>query len=75
MPKTIASVGNLATEDIVHMLNEIGIETGIATADIVSASRDVARLLGIEAGSHTAQVGTRSDVMEGAKRAPREHPK
>ena len=75
MPKTIASVGNLATEDIVHMLNEIGTETGIETADIVSASRDVASLLDIQAGSHTAQVGTRADVMEGGKRAPREHPK
>jgi len=74
MPKTIASVGNLATEDIVHMLNEMGVETGVATAEIVSASRDVANLLGIEAGSHSAHVGTRADVMEGAKIAPREHP-
>jgi hydroxymethylglutaryl-CoA lyase len=74
MPKTIASVGNLATEDIVHMLNEMGIETGVETAEIVSASRDVAKLLGIEAGSHTAHVGTRADVMAGAKLAPREHP-
>ncbi|MDH3581654.1 MAG: hypothetical protein OEM91_13645, partial [Hyphomicrobiales bacterium] len=74
MPKTIASVGNLATEDIVHMLNEMGIETGVETAEIASASRDVASLLGIEAGSHTALVGTRENVMEGARRAPREHP-
>ena len=36
MPKTIASVGNLATEDIVHMLNEMGIETGIDTAEIIA---------------------------------------
>ena len=28
MPKTIASVGNLATEDIVHMLNEMGVDDG-----------------------------------------------
>jgi hydroxymethylglutaryl-CoA lyase len=74
MPKTIASVGNLATEDIVHMLNEMGIETGVETAEIASASRDVASLLSIEAGSHTALVGTRENVMDGARRAPREHP-
>jgi len=74
MPKTIASVGNLATEDIVHMLNEMGIETGIKTDDIAAASRDIAKHLGIEAGSHTAHVGTREDVMEGARQAPREHP-
>ncbi len=74
MPKTIASVGNLATEDIVHMMNEMGIETGVETAEIAAAARDVATLLGIQAGSHTAHVGTRADVMAGAKKAPREHP-
>jgi hydroxymethylglutaryl-CoA lyase len=74
MPKTIASVGNLATEDIVHMMNEMGIETGVKTADIAAAARDVAKLLDIQAGSHTAHVGTRADVMEGARKAPREHP-
>jgi hydroxymethylglutaryl-CoA lyase len=74
MPKTIASVGNLATEDIVHMLNEMGIETGVSTAEIAAAARDVAKLLGVEASSHTAHIGTRADVMEGARKAPREHP-
>ena len=74
MPKTIASVGNLATEDIVHMLNEMGVKTGVETAEIAAASRDIAKLLGIEAGSHTAHVGTRADVMAGARKAPREHP-
>lgn len=74
MPKTIASVGNLATEDIVHMLNEAGVETGVATAEIAAAARDIARLLDITAGSHAAHVGTRADVMEGARKAPREHP-
>jgi hydroxymethylglutaryl-CoA lyase len=74
MPKTIASVGNLATEDIVHMLNEMGVATGIETAEIAAAARDVGKLLEIEPGSHTAHVGTRADVMEGARLAPREHP-
>lgn len=74
MPKTIASVGNLATEDIVHMFNEMGAKTGVETSEIVAASRDIAKLLEIEAGSHTAHVGTRADVMEGARQAPREHP-
>ena len=74
MPYTIASVGNLATEDIVHMLNEMGVKTGVETAEIVAAARDCAKLLGVEASSHTAHVGTRADVMQGAKQAPREHP-
>jgi hydroxymethylglutaryl-CoA lyase len=74
MPKTIASVGNLATEDIVHMLNEMGVATGVETAEIASAARDIAGLLDIVPGSHTAHVGTRADVMEGGRSAPREHP-
>ena len=74
MPHTIASVGNLATEDIVHMLNEAGVATGVDTAAIAAAARDVARLLDITAGSHTAHIGTRADVMEGARQSPREHP-
>ncbi len=74
MPKTIASVGNLATEDIVHMLNEMGISTGVETSEIAAAAQDIAKLLGIEAGSHTAHIGTRADVMAGARKAPREHP-
>lgn len=74
MPKTIASVGNLATEDVVHMFNEMGIETGVETAEIAAAARDIGKLLAIEPGSHTAHIGTRADVMEGAKLAPREHP-
>lgn len=74
MPHTIASVGNLATEDVVHMLNEMGIATGVDTGAIAAAARDCAALLGIEAGSHTAHIGTRADVMAGAAKAPREHP-
>ncbi|MFV0295092.1 MAG: hydroxymethylglutaryl-CoA lyase [Hyphomicrobiaceae bacterium] len=74
MPKTIASVGNLATEDIVHMLNEMGVRTGVETAEIAAAARDIAKLLDIEAGSHTAHIGTRADVMEAGRTAPREHP-
>lgn len=74
MPHSIASVGNLATEDIVHMLNEAGVETGVATAEIVAAARDIGALLGIEPASHTAHIGTRADVMAGARAAPRQHP-
>ncbi|MBS0243999.1 MAG: hypothetical protein JSS20_17640 [Proteobacteria bacterium] len=57
-----------------HMLNEMGIRTGVETAEIAAAARDIARLLGIEAASHTAHIGTRADVMAGARKAPREHP-
>jgi hydroxymethylglutaryl-CoA lyase len=56
------------------MLNEMGVATGVTTAEIAAAARDVAGLLGIEAGSHTAHIGTRADVMAAGKSAPRDHP-
>jgi hydroxymethylglutaryl-CoA lyase len=58
----------------VHMLNESGVETGVGTAEIAAAARDIGKLLDIVPGSHTAHIGTRADVMEGARKAPREHP-
>lgn len=38
--------GNLATEDLVYMLDRMGIETGVDTQKLVVASRCVAKLLG-----------------------------
>ncbi|MGI9521565.1 MAG: hypothetical protein ACR2PG_07940 [Hyphomicrobiaceae bacterium] len=73
MPKTIASVGNLATEDIVNMLNQMGVNTGVETAEIVAASRDVASMLGIAAASHVSHVGTGADVIAGARQKDIRH--
>ncbi len=75
MPKTLAHVGNLPTEDIVHMLNEMGIRTGVDTVTIQQAARDVAKLLDISPRSFLTEAGTRADVMAGGRAAPREHPR
>lgn len=74
MPKTLAHVGNLPTEDIVHMLNEMGIDTGIDTVVMQQTARDVAELLQISPRSFVTEAGTRADVMEGGRKAPRAHP-
>ncbi|MCC7271751.1 MAG: hydroxymethylglutaryl-CoA lyase, partial [Alphaproteobacteria bacterium] len=74
LPTTVASVGNLPSEDIVHLLNEMGIRTGIATAEVLAAARDVAAMLDMEPRSHLAHCGTRADIMAAGRSSPRHHP-
>jgi hydroxymethylglutaryl-CoA lyase len=62
MPSALGAVGNLPSEDIVHLLNESGVDTGIQTQEIQQAARDIASMLGIEARSHVTRNGTRLDV-------------
>jgi len=65
---SLGAVGNLATEDIVHVLNEMGIETGLTTDQVISAAWDVARLLDITPRSHVTASGTRSQIIAAARR-------
>ena len=62
MPTSLGAVGNLPSEDIVHLLNESGVNTGIDTGAIQRAACDVAAMLGIEPRSHVTRNGTRGDV-------------
>ena len=62
-PTTMGAVGNLATEDIVHLLNEMNVATGIATEDAVAAAWDISRLLDITPRSHVTSGGTRAQVL------------
>jgi len=73
-PTTMGAVGNLASEDIVHLLNEMGIETGVRTDDVVAAARDIAALLDITPHSYVTAAGTRAEILERAAHNPRSHP-
>jgi len=75
MPGSVGSVGNLATEDIVYMLNEMGVETGIDTDAAVECARGIADLLDLPRASHLANCGSRAEIMAKAKARPaRAHP-
>lgn len=74
-PGGAGSVGNLPSEDIVHFLNTMGIETGIATRDAEAAARDVAAIAGIPVASRLAAIGTREDIMRLGTNAPAAHPR
>jgi len=71
MPTSVASVGNLPTEDLVCMFEAMGVRTGVAPEEAVAAARDIAAMLGIEARSHAAQVGTRAELLEQGRQHPR----
>jgi hydroxymethylglutaryl-CoA lyase len=73
-PTTMGAVGNLATEDIVHLLNELNVKTGVATDDVIAAAWDVAKLIDITPRSHVTASGTRAQVMRDAQTHARSHP-
>jgi len=51
--------GNLATEDLVHLLDDLGVETGIDVEQVLGASRLVAELVGHAVPSRVAAAGPR----------------
>jgi hydroxymethylglutaryl-CoA lyase len=56
-PVPPGATGNIATEDLVSMLHEMGVHTGIDLEALLAAARDVASVLGRPLGSHTLVAG------------------
>jgi hydroxymethylglutaryl-CoA lyase len=56
-PVPAGATGNIATEDLVSMLDEMGIETGIDLPALLACARRVQELLGRPLGSHTLVAG------------------
>jgi hydroxymethylglutaryl-CoA lyase len=56
-PVPAGATGNIATEDLVSMLFEMGIETGVNLEALLAAARDAAAVLGRPLGSHTLVAG------------------
>lgn len=51
--------GNLATEDVGHMLHDMNIETGIDLGSVLDAARALEGLLGRPVSSHVSRAGPR----------------
>jgi len=56
-PVPAGATGNIATEDLVSMLHEMGIDTGIRLESLIEASRAVQEVLGRPLGSHVLSAG------------------
>lgn len=64
-PFASAGGGNLATEDLVHLCDDLGVETGIDLGKLLVASARVARLVGRAVPSRVAAAGPRSRLHRG----------
>ncbi len=56
-PVPPGATGNIASEDLVSMLHEMGIETGIDLEKLLLAAREAQAVLGRPLGSHTLVAG------------------
>jgi hydroxymethylglutaryl-CoA lyase len=56
-PVPAGATGNIATEDLVSMLHEMGTSTGINLGRLLDASREVQSVLGRRLGSHVLSAG------------------
>jgi hydroxymethylglutaryl-CoA lyase len=56
-PVPAGATGNIATEDLVSMLHEMGHETGVDLEALLGAARDVQEVLGRPLGSHLLTAG------------------
>jgi hydroxymethylglutaryl-CoA lyase len=56
-PVPPGSTGNISTEDLVSMLEEMGVSTGIDLPALIEASRAVQELLGRPLGAHVLRAG------------------
>src|SRR5215208_1784440 len=56
-PVPPGSTGNIATEDLVSMLHEMGVSTGVDLGRLVEASRAVEEVLGRPLGAHVLREG------------------
>jgi hydroxymethylglutaryl-CoA lyase len=53
-PYAAGASGNVATEDVVYMLDGMGVETGIDLAKLAAAGREIVRVLGRQTASKAA---------------------
>jgi hydroxymethylglutaryl-CoA lyase len=51
--------GNLATEDLVHLLDDLGVETGVDLVALLNVSRQLAAIIDHDVASPLARVGPR----------------
>jgi len=56
-PVPPGSTGNISTEDLVSMLEEMGIETGVALPKLIAASAEAQKVLGRPLGAHLLTAG------------------
>lgn len=63
-PYAPGASGNVSTEDFVHMLSEMGIETGIDLDALILVAKEVKQIIGHDGGSYMLQAGPCSNLHQ-----------
>jgi hydroxymethylglutaryl-CoA lyase len=66
-PYAPGATGNVATEDLVHTLSEMGIETGINLEALINVAKEVKHIIGHDGGSYMLQAGPCSQLHAAPK--------
>lgn len=69
MPHGMGTVGNVPTEDLVHLFALSGVDTDLDPDAVLQAGRDIARIIGVESQSFMARGGSREQVAMAAAAA------
>jgi hydroxymethylglutaryl-CoA lyase len=70
IPTTVGKVGNFPLEDLVTMLEEMGVDTGLESGEVIRAAHEIGKRLGIAVDSHRGTGCTRADVMRAGAESP-----
>ena len=62
-PFVPGAAGNISSEDVIHMMDEMGIETGIDVLKVMALSRKVSELLGHGLDSYVLRAGRSKDLI------------
>ena len=62
-PFVPGAAGNISTEDVLHMCEESGIETGIDITKVIALSKDLRELLEHDMESYVLRAGRSSDLI------------
>lgn len=62
------AAGNLCTEDAVHLLEEMGIETGLDLDKVIAVARKLEGFLGHKGRSYILEAGKSSDLLNSVKK-------
>lgn len=63
-PFVPGAAGNVSTEDVVHMMDEMGIKTGIDILKLIELSRNLQVVLGNEGDSYILKAGRSKDLFK-----------
>ncbi len=62
-PYAPGATGNIATEELVHMVEDMGVSTGIDLAALIDAAADAERIIGRKLPSQVLRAGPRSRTI------------